>query len=79
MKTARRKEIDKAVKATMWGVILGTLGRQGSPKVLDNIQVRLANETTYREWQCAGTLSTGVKYSNPSTFEFFNYAKYNLD
>jgi 2-(3-amino-3-carboxypropyl)histidine synthase len=43
MKTNRMKEIDKALscKEKSWGVILGTLGRQGSPKVLDNITKKL--------------------------------------
>ena len=39
MKKIRRKEIDKAMEASKWGIILGTLGRQGSPKVLDNLIV----------------------------------------
>ena len=43
MKTNRMKEINKAMASEekSWGVILGTLGRQGSPKVLDNITKKL--------------------------------------
>ena len=43
MKTNRMKEISRAMacKDKSWGVILGTLGRQGSPKVLDNITKKL--------------------------------------
>jgi len=43
MKTNRMKEISRALecKDKSWGVILGTLGRQGSPKVLDNITKKL--------------------------------------
>ena len=37
------KEISRALeyRDKTWGVILGTLGRQGSPKVLDNITKKL--------------------------------------
>ncbi|KAF3341099.1 diphthamide biosynthesis protein 1 isoform X1 [Carex littledalei] len=37
MKKARKDAILKARKAKNWGVILGTLGRQGSVKVLDRV------------------------------------------
>ncbi|XP_072967009.1 uncharacterized protein [Typha angustifolia] len=37
MKRARKDAILAARKATNWGVILGTLGRQGSTKVLDRV------------------------------------------
>ena len=39
MKKIRGQTIEKASKASEWGIILGTLGRQGSTKVLDNILV----------------------------------------
>lgn len=35
MRALRLKAIDQARLAQKWGVILGTLGRQGSPKVLE--------------------------------------------
>lgn len=35
MRTLRLQAIDKARLAQRWGLILGTLGRQGSPKVLE--------------------------------------------
>ena len=39
MKSNRMKEIERAVECTQpsntWGVILGTLGRQGNPRILD--------------------------------------------
>ncbi|MCL4127494.1 UNVERIFIED_CONTAM: hypothetical protein GTU68_014860, partial [Idotea baltica] len=38
MKMMRRKEIDKAIAAKSWGIILGTLGRQGNLKVLKNLE-----------------------------------------
>jgi len=41
MKKIRKAAIDKATEAKVWGLILGTLGRQGSTKVLDNIECQL--------------------------------------
>jgi 2-(3-amino-3-carboxypropyl)histidine synthase len=35
MKAIRLKSIEQARSAQRWGLILGTLGRQGSPKVLE--------------------------------------------
>ena len=37
----RRGAIAQAGRAARWGIILGTLGRQGSPKVLDELEGRL--------------------------------------
>ena len=39
MKKIRKKAIDKARTAEKWGLILGTLGRQGNTRVMDNLQV----------------------------------------
>lgn len=41
MKEMRKQAIEKACKAQRYGLILGTLGRQGSPKVLENIEKQL--------------------------------------
>lgn len=41
MTSIRKNEIVKAASCQVFGVILGTLGRQGSPKVLETIQVIL--------------------------------------
>ena len=43
MKTNRRNEITKALASNdkSWGVILGTLGRQGNPRILDFIKKKL--------------------------------------
>lgn len=41
MKAARRQAIMAAQKAKRWGVVLGTLGRQGSTRVLDRILGRM--------------------------------------
>lgn len=41
MKVMRQEAIQKARKAKRYGLILGTLGRQGSPKVLENLESQL--------------------------------------
>ena len=41
MKKNRHGAIEKAKKAQTWGVILGTLGRQGNPKILDHLTEKL--------------------------------------
>lgn len=43
MKTTRQNAIEKAKKAKTFGLILGTLGRQGSTKVLNYFHVRFHN------------------------------------
>lgn len=48
MHTIRQKEINKAAAGQVWGLVLGSLGRQGSPKVL---QVTLSPITIIRiQW-----------------------------
>lgn len=39
MRHNRYSAVEKAVDAKRFGLILGTLGRQGNPKVLSYIQV----------------------------------------
>lgn len=39
MKKIRKEIIDKASTAKKWGLILGTLGRQGNTKVMENLKV----------------------------------------
>jgi len=41
MHNIRQKEINKAANGQIWGLVLGSLGRQGSPKVLQTIKQRL--------------------------------------
>nr|XP_033778582.1 2-(3-amino-3-carboxypropyl)histidine synthase subunit 1 isoform X2 [Geotrypetes seraphini] len=41
MNQTRRAAINKAANAQTWGLILGTLGRQGSPKILQFLESRL--------------------------------------
>ncbi|XP_039258158.2 2-(3-amino-3-carboxypropyl)histidine synthase subunit 1-like [Styela clava] len=43
MQKVRRNAIEKARKAETWGLILGTLGRQGSTTVLDHLEERILN------------------------------------
>jgi 2-(3-amino-3-carboxypropyl)histidine synthase len=38
MRDARRNAVEKAQNAITWGVVLGTLGRQGNPQILEKIQ-----------------------------------------
>ena len=35
MHSIRQNEINKAANGQVWGLVLGSLGRQGSPKVLE--------------------------------------------
>ena len=42
MQAARRAAIVAAKDATSWGIILGTLGRQGNPAILEHVRGRLA-------------------------------------
>ncbi|XP_067102341.1 2-(3-amino-3-carboxypropyl)histidine synthase subunit 1 [Osmerus mordax] len=41
MRNLRMQAIDKARSAQTWGLILGTLGRQGSPKVMEHLESKL--------------------------------------
>lgn len=42
MRAARRAAIQAAVGARHWGLVLGTLGRQGNPRTADMLQQRLS-------------------------------------
>ena len=41
MRKNRNTEINKARHGKIWGIILGTLGRQGHPKILDLLEEKL--------------------------------------
>jgi 2-(3-amino-3-carboxypropyl)histidine synthase len=41
MREARRKAIEEAQLSKRWGVVLGTLGRQGNPQILKHLEKRL--------------------------------------
>lgn len=43
MRAARQEAIATARSAKSWGLILGTLGRQGSPKILEVSGLRTAS------------------------------------
>jgi 2-(3-amino-3-carboxypropyl)histidine synthase len=42
MKAARRKAVEAARGAARWAVVLGTLGRQGNPRILEALQQHMA-------------------------------------
>lgn len=46
MRALRFQAIDKARSAQRWGLIMGTLGRQGSPKVME-VRVCVSISTVY--------------------------------
>ncbi|KAA8525821.1 hypothetical protein F0562_007676 [Nyssa sinensis] len=41
MKESRRNAIVKAREAKNWGIVLGTLGRQGNPRILDRLELKM--------------------------------------
>lgn len=42
MRETRKRAIEKAMKeARTWGIVLGTLGRQGNPRILERLQKRM--------------------------------------
>lgn len=41
MKESRRNAILKAREAKNWGIVLGTLGRQGNPRILDRLEEKM--------------------------------------
>ncbi|KAJ7968125.1 2-(3-amino-3-carboxypropyl)histidine synthase subunit 1 [Quillaja saponaria] len=41
MKESRKNAILKAKKAENWGIVLGTLGRQGYPRILDRLEKKM--------------------------------------
>lgn len=41
MKDSRRNAISKAKEAKIWGIVLGTLGRQGNPKIVQRLEKKM--------------------------------------
>ncbi|KMT13354.1 hypothetical protein BVRB_4g084450 [Beta vulgaris subsp. vulgaris] len=41
MKSSRMKAVLKAKEAKSWGIVLGTLGRQGNPKILERLERKM--------------------------------------
>ncbi|KAM7252044.1 hypothetical protein ACFE04_023927 [Oxalis oulophora] len=41
MKEVRRRHIESARKAKSWAIVLGTLGRQGNPKILERLEKKM--------------------------------------
>jgi 2-(3-amino-3-carboxypropyl)histidine synthase len=44
MRIARKNAVEKARKADTWGIVLGTLGRQGNPHILNKVVCILENQ-----------------------------------
>lgn len=44
MRSARQAAVQKAMRATKWGLVLGTLGRQGNPAILERLQTLLEKQ-----------------------------------
>ncbi|KAA0031522.1 diphthamide biosynthesis protein 1 [Cucumis melo var. makuwa] len=44
MKASRKGAILKAKEATNWGIVLGTLGRQGNPKILERLEEKMKSK-----------------------------------
>lgn len=44
MKSSRMKAILKAKEAKSWGVVLGTLGRQGNPRILERLERKMGEK-----------------------------------
>ncbi|XP_010458072.1 PREDICTED: diphthamide biosynthesis protein 1-like [Camelina sativa] len=41
MRETRRRAIARAMDAKTWGIVLGTLGRQGNPKILERLETKM--------------------------------------
>ncbi|CAA7035110.1 unnamed protein product [Microthlaspi erraticum] len=41
MRETRRRAIARAKEAKTWGIVLGTLGRQGNPKILERLEMKM--------------------------------------
>lgn len=48
MQTVRKQAISEASNASRFGLILGTLGRQGSTKVMEHFQVYIKWSTQFK-------------------------------
>ncbi|TXG53860.1 hypothetical protein EZV62_019116 [Acer yangbiense] len=44
MRETRKSAIEKAKAVTNWGIVLGTLGRQGNPRILERLQKRMTDK-----------------------------------
>ncbi|XP_044487741.1 2-(3-amino-3-carboxypropyl)histidine synthase subunit 1 [Mangifera indica] len=41
MRETRKRAIEKAKEVTSWGIVLGTLGRQGNPRIMERLQEKM--------------------------------------
>lgn len=44
MRETRKRAIEKAKEGKSWGIVLGTLGRQGNPRILERLQKRMSEK-----------------------------------
>ncbi|GAV81152.1 Diphthamide_syn domain-containing protein [Cephalotus follicularis] len=44
MKEVRRRAIERALNARVWGIVLGTLGRQGNPRILERLEKKMGEK-----------------------------------
>lgn len=44
MRKARRQAVEQALKAQTWGLVLGTLGRQGNPRIMETLKQRMDSQ-----------------------------------
>ena len=59
MREVRRRAIEGAQRAPRWGLILGTLGRQGNPRILGHLQSVLAQRGIQHTVVSSGPLCAG--------------------
>ena len=51
MKSNRKSAIETAQKSTKWGIILGTLGKQGNPNILYHLKEKCEKQGRYSNKQ----------------------------
>lgn len=59
MRRARRRAVERAMRAKRWGLVLGTLGRQGSPYVLQRLEKAL-KQRGRKLAVCLGTIHSVI-------------------
>ena len=65
MLAVRRRAIERARSSSSWGIILGTLGRQGNPRILQSLQAAIEesgrNSTLVNSLPCRPCTKAGSK------------------
>lgn len=44
MRETRKQAIERSEEAKSWGIVLGTLGRQGNPRILERLQTKMSEK-----------------------------------